>query len=241
MKRNTCRKRRGGGVTFKKRRLRKTRMYEIPNSSNLTNGTNARPVTENVENYYSERLPFSNLIPSRGQTVKGETRHMRNARAYFAAQGMPQEEINARMQHHKYRVNRLAELQKHLSNVYNAKIITTNNNKINNVKYSTLNVPTTLNSSSAYLHPNTAPALANYSSENIEIGKTLMQRRANDEFAASLFGSLYKDLPIENDNTNNTIRHRFLNLIDDGPDDYKNYLRRRIYQYHPMSDSRMER
>jgi hypothetical protein len=224
-RRGTYRRRRrlSGGVTFKNKP--DVREYAIPDFSNLFNSTNEREINENIVAYYNERLPFSNLISSKGQTKKYETRRIRNARDYFASQGMPQAEINARMAAYKQRVSRLVNLEKHLSNLRNS------TNNFNN--YKNINIPAALVKGKNLVHPETAPGISKYSPENVELVKGIMQRKANNELSASSFGHIYDMINVTNNNTDETIRNKFLNIIkNDTEEPYKTYLTRRIYQYH---------
>ncbi len=199
------------------------REYAIPNFSNLFNTTNNRNINEGIALYYNERLPFSNLISSKGQTIKGETKHTKNARKFFANQKMPQEEINRRIGLHKKRVNHLTKLQRYMHNLQAA-------NNFGNFK--NLNVPAILARAKNSMDPETVAALAEYTPQNINIVKGLMQQRNNNSISAAVFGNYYNKLQINNNNTNANIRAKFMNLIKNEPEPFKSYGTRRIRQYH---------
>jgi hypothetical protein len=217
-------RRRRGGVTFKSEN-NKIQTYEIPELSNLLNNSNKRKINEGVESYYSNRLPFNSLIPSRGQTTKRETRAIREARNYYAAHEYPPAVIDRMINAHKGRVNYLTKLRAPLANIRESQ-----NNLVN---YRNINIPVAVMEHENILHPNTLRAIGNYSPENIKIVKDIMQRGYNQEILAAAFGHIYDSLEINNNDTNATIRAKFMNAISNtppGPD--RNYLVNRIHQYH---------
>jgi hypothetical protein len=60
-----------------------------------------------------------------------------------------------------------------------------------------------------------------------------MQKGYDDEISAAAFGHVYNSLPINNNDTNATIRGKLMNLIRNmptGPE--RNYYVRRVHQYH---------
>jgi hypothetical protein len=168
-RRGTYRRRRrlSGGVTF--RNGRNEREYEIPDFSNLFNGSNERPINEEVISYYNNRLPFNSLISSKGQTNSRETRAVKEARNYYAARGYPPQVINAMIREYKKRVNNLTRLRTHVANVREA-----HNNIIN---YSTMNVPIAVMEHENRLQPETLAEIGHYSPANITSCKGCYAKR----------------------------------------------------------------
>jgi hypothetical protein len=216
-------RRRRGGVTFKNER--EVREYEIPEFSNLFNSNNEREINEGVVSYYNGRLPFNSLISSKGQTNSRETKRVREARNYYAARGYQPQVINAMIRNHKGRINNLTRLRTHVANVREA-----HNDIIN---YSTMNVPIAVMEHENRLQPETLREIGKYGSANINHVKGIMQKGYNDEISAAAFGEIYNMLPINNNDTNATIRGKLMNLIRNmPPGSDRNYYVRRIHQYH---------